>query len=72
MPSEKKSFFVVGLYQDNGQRFADTYKATTAEQAEKFAVAQARRDEGTVLTVTAVFEVESVRADDFHTMKLVL
>ena len=51
-----KTYTVVGLYEDNLQRYADTFKARDPDQAEQLAVLQAQKDEGTNLLVAAVLE----------------
>lgn len=43
-------YLVIGLYADNHQRFADTYRARTAEGAERQALAAAHeRGEGDLI-----------------------
>lgn len=55
-----KTYTVIGIYEDNGQRYADSFKAKTAEEAEAKALRDAKkRGDGTLLIAgTVLGEVE--------------
>ena len=53
-----KMFTVVGFYEDNNQRYCDTFEAKTPDKAEKMALAKARAEESTDLLIAGVFEGE--------------
>lgn len=46
-----KTYTVIGIYADNMQRYAESFKAKTAEEAEDKAQRQARKAEGTELLI---------------------
>lgn len=52
----KKTYTVIGIYADNNQRYADSFKAVDAEDAENQAVALAKKEEGCELLVAGVVE----------------
>lgn len=49
-----RNYLVIGIYKDNGQRFAEQFPARTAKSAEEKAKAFARESEKTELEVAAV------------------
>ena len=52
----KRVFTVIGLYEDNMQRYANTFEAISADAAELVATELARREEGCELLIAAVIE----------------
>lgn len=56
MKKSLKEFLVIGIYEDNQQRYADTFQARTPAEAEKKAKKVAREFEKTELEVAAVIE----------------
>lgn len=51
-----QEYLVIGIYEDNRQRYAGTFKAKTAEAAEKKAKKFIREFEKTELEVAAVIK----------------
>lgn len=54
--TDLKMFTVVGCYEDNNQRYCDTFEATTPYKAERMAIARARAEETANLLIAGVFE----------------
>lgn len=52
----KKTYTVIGIYADNHQRYADSFKAVDAEDAEQQATALAQKEEGCELLIAGVVE----------------
>jgi hypothetical protein len=73
-PTKLNRFLVIGIYDDNKQRYADYVDATTAEEAEDIIDEQLAAD-GFPITIAAVFEVLENTGfnipDDFEVVQLV-
>ena len=54
MKTKPKEYVVIGLYEDNMQRYADSFQARSPEEAEEKAKKVAREFEKTDLIVAAV------------------
>lgn len=55
----KKKYLVVGIWEDGGGRWADSYEAESPEEAEEMAKAEYETDESGELIIAGVIDAET-------------